>query len=132
MFLKKKGGLAMLVLLQGFGLWAMGQQAPIKRCATMEVLQHSLEKDESLRARYESDKQLIQQLAVERANKPNARVEAAPVIIPVVFHIVLPNPAVVTDKMIEDQVKVLNRDFAGVNADSVNIPAAFKPLFGKS
>lgn len=132
MFLKKKGCVAMLVLLQGIGLCAVGQQTPIKRCATMEVLQRSLEKDASLRARYESDKQLIQQLAAERASKPNARVEAAPVTIPVVFHIVLPDPTDVTDKMIEDQVKVLNRDFAGVNADSVNIPAAFKPLFGKS
>ncbi len=131
MFLKKKGCVAMLVLLQGVVLSAIGQQVPIKRCATMEVLQRSLEKDESLRLRYENDIKNIQQLAAERA-KPNARVEAAPVTIPVVFHIVLPDPNAVTDKMIEDQVKVLNRDFAGLNGDSVNIPAAFKPLYGKS
>ncbi len=40
---------------------------------------------------------------------------ATPVYIPVVFHIVLPDPAEVTDKMIEDQLKVLNTDFAGLN-----------------
>ena len=132
MFLKKYGCVAMLVLLQGVVFCAVGQQVPIKRCATMEVLQHSLENDPSLQARFESDKQLIQQQAAERAGKPTARVEAAPVYIPVVFHIVLPNPNAVTDKMIEDQIKVLNRDFAGVNADSANIPSYFKPLFGKS
>ena len=132
MFLKKYGCVAVLVLLQGFVFRAIGQQTPIKRCATMEVLQRSLEKDEALRLRYENDKQLIQQLAAERAGNPGARVEATPVYIPIVFHIVLPDPNEVTDKMIEDQVAVLNRDFAGLNPDSVNILTAFKPLFGKS
>jgi hypothetical protein len=132
MFLKKYGCVAVLVLLQGLVLRAVAQQVPVKRCATMEVLQRSLEKDEALRTRFESDKQLIQQLAAQRAGHPDARVEATPVYIPVVFHIVLPDPNEVTDKMIDDQLKVLNRDFAGLNADSVNIPAAFKPLFGKS
>jgi hypothetical protein len=132
MFLKKYGCVVVLVLLQGLGLRAIGQQMPIKRCATMEVLQRSLEKDEALRLRYENDKQLIQQLAAERANNPGARVEATPVYIPVVFHIVLPDPNEVTDKMIEDQIAVLNRDFAGLNPDSVNILPSFKPLFGKS
>jgi hypothetical protein len=132
MFLKKYGCVAVLVLLQGFFIRAIGQQMPVKRCATMEVLQRSLEKDEALRLRYENDKLFIQQLAAERASDPGARVEATPVYIPVVFHIVLPDPNEVTDKMIEDQMKVLNRDFAGLNADSVNILPAFKPLFGKS
>ncbi|MFL5747287.1 MAG: M43 family zinc metalloprotease [Niastella sp.] len=132
MFLKKYGCVAVLVLLQGFFIRAIGQQMPVKRCATMEVLQRSLEKDETLRARYENDKLFIQQLAAERASDPGARVEATPVYIPVVFHIVLSDPNEVTDKMIEDQMKVLNRDFAGLNADSVNILPAFKPLFGKS
>jgi hypothetical protein len=132
MFLKKYGCVAVLVLLQGSIFRAIGQQVPIKRCATMEVLQRSLEKDEALRARYENDKQLIQQLAAERAGNPGARVEATPVYIPVVFHIVLPDPNEVTDKMIEDQITVLNRDFAGLNPDSINILPAFKPLFGKS
>lgn len=132
MLLKKYGCVAVLVLLQGFVFRAIGQQMPVRRCATMEVLQRSLEKDETLRARYENDRQLIQQLAAERADNPGARVEATPVYIPVVFHIVLKDPNEVTDKMIEDQIKVLNRDFAGLNPDSVNILPAFKPLFGKS
>jgi hypothetical protein len=132
MFLKKVGCVAILVLLQGTVLRALAQQGPIKRCATMEVLQNSLEKDAALKARFEKDLQLIQQLAAERASNPGAREMAAPVYIPVVFHVVLPDPSVVTDKMIDDQLKVLNTDFAGLNADSINILPAFKPLFGKS
>ena len=132
MLLKKYGCIAVLIMLQGFNLHAVAQQAPIRRCATMDVLKMSLENNPALKESYENEMLRIQQLAEERAGNPLAREMATPVYIPVVFHIVLPDPSVVTDKMIEDQLKVLNTDFAGLNADSVNIPAAFKPLFGKS
>jgi hypothetical protein len=132
MLLKRYGCVAVLVLLQSFGFSAMAQNVPIKRCATMELLKSSLEKDQSLKERYEQDILRIEQLAAQRAGNPQAREMATPVYIPVVFHIVLADPNAVTDKMVEDQLKVLNTDFAGLNADSANIPAAFKPLFGHS
>ncbi|OQP56681.1 hypothetical protein A4R26_05725 [Niastella populi] len=98
----------------------------------MELLKASFEKDQQLKERYQQDLLRIEQLAAQRAGNPQAREMATPVYIPVVFHIVLPDPTEVTDKMVEDQLKVLNADFAGLNGDSVNIPAAFKPLFGHS
>jgi len=55
-----------------------------------------------------------------------------PVYVPVVVHIVLPNALQVSDQDVQRQIDKLNIDFAGLNADSVAIPAAFKPLFGKS
>lgn len=51
--------------------------------------------------------------------------------IPVVFHIVLPNPSVVTDAQILAQLKVLNDDWTGQNADSTKILPQFKSLYGK-
>lgn len=54
------------------------------------------------------------------------------VTIPVVVHIVMENPSLVTDEQVQSQIDVLNADYAGLNADSVNIPAAFKSRFGKS
>lgn len=132
MLLKRYGCIAVLVMLQGFVFRAKAQDVPVRRCATMEVLKNSLEKDPALKISYENDMKRIQQLAAERAVNPLAREMATPVYIPVVFHIVLPDPTEVTDKMLEDQLAVLNRDFAGLNGDSINIPAAFKPLFGKS
>jgi hypothetical protein len=54
------------------------------------------------------------------------------VYIPVVFHIVLANPYLITDDAVQAQVDALNTDFAGLNADSTNIPAAFKTLRGHS
>jgi hypothetical protein len=52
--------------------------------------------------------------------------------IPVVFHIVLSNPNIVTDAQIQAQLNILNKDYFGSNEDSVKIPSAFKSLFGKS
>ena len=46
------------------------------------------------------------------------------------FHIVTTNPSQVTDAQIQDQLNVLNADFAGLNADSTGIPVYFKSLFG--
>jgi len=56
----------------------------------------------------------------------------ATVYVPVVVHIVLPNATLVTDADVATQIQILNTDFAGLNADSTGIPAAFKPFFGKS
>jgi hypothetical protein len=132
MLLKRYGCVAALILLQSFLFGAKSQDLPVKRCATMELLKSSLANDKALKERFEQDMIRIDQLAAQRAGNPRAREMAAPVYIPVVFHIVLPDPTEVTDKMVEDQLKVLNTDFAGLNGDSVNIPAAFKPLFGHS
>jgi len=52
--------------------------------------------------------------------------------IPVVVHVVMSNPSTVTDAQVQSQIDVLNEDYAGLNADSTRIPAAFKPFFGKS
>ncbi|MDB5230567.1 MAG: type sorting protein [Chitinophagaceae bacterium] len=54
------------------------------------------------------------------------------VFIPIVFHIVLDDPKMISDQDVRAQVAKLNIDFAGLNADSINIPPAFKAVFGKS
>ena len=53
---------------------------------------------------------------------PNTFPQASgPVVIPVVVHIVLPNPASVTDAQVQQQIDKLNLDFSGLNADSINL-----------
>src|SRR4051812_15885516 len=54
------------------------------------------------------------------------------VTIPVVFHVVLPNPFVVTDADLQAQIDRLNLDYSGSNPDSTNIPAAFQAVRGHS
>lgn len=53
--------------------------------------------------------------------------------IPVVFHVIWRTPAEnIPDARIQEQIDILNMDFAGVNPDSVNVPAAFKSVKGKT
>lgn len=54
------------------------------------------------------------------------------VTIPVVVHIVLNNPNVVSDADVQWQIDKLNLDYSGFNADSTNIPPEFLSLRGHS
>jgi hypothetical protein len=56
----------------------------------------------------------------------------AVVTIPVVVHIVLPNPYVVSDADVQAQIDRLNLDFAGMNGDSSNASSTFLALRGHS
>lgn len=86
--------------------------------------------------------QTMQQASLAIAQKSKTansarKTTAAPDTIPVVFHVVLTNTQLNyidgipgLERRIASQLEVLNRDFNGKNADSVNIPDAFKPVFG--
>ncbi|MGN6163633.1 MAG: hypothetical protein ACTHOF_03755, partial [Flavisolibacter sp.] len=54
------------------------------------------------------------------------------VTIPVVVHIVLPNPFMVTDADVQAQIDRLNLDFSGFNPDSTNAPSQFLAVRGHS
>ncbi|OQP61709.1 hypothetical protein A3860_31075 [Niastella vici] len=99
----------------------------------MQVLEHAFGNSPLLKTKFQKQTVEFQQSVNKRkTTDPSFRIEGNVIYIPVVFHVVLTNPAVITDAQIQAQLNVLNKDFAGMNSDSVNIPAAFKPLFGKS
>lgn len=101
------------------------------RCGTMQHLEQAMQKNPSLRERFEQKRIQFNKVASNRSLNNTARLGAT-VYIPVVFHIVLPNPNVVTDAQIQAQLDTLNKDFFGTNGDSVKIPSYFKPFFGKT
>jgi len=104
-----------------------------KQCGTMQVLQHAFESNPSLKEKFKKQTAAFQLSVNKRKTEDSSfRIEGGVTYVPVVFHIVLANPAVITDAQIHAQLDVLNKDFAGMNSDSVNLPAAFKSLFGKS
>lgn len=112
------------------GITAINAQ---ERCGSMQVLENTFKKNPGLQARFETQTLNMRKAVNERkARLQMLRTEGTPVYIPIVFHIVLTNPALVTDAQIQSQVDQLNRDFAGLNPDSTLIPAAFKPLFAKT
>ncbi|MEO5682130.1 MAG: M43 family zinc metalloprotease [Chitinophagaceae bacterium] len=108
-----------------------------EQCGTMQTLAVKLERNPQLKKQFEEERNRFNtvlrhgadRLAAGQAQQNGNR---SALVVPVVFHIVLTNPAVVTDAQIQAQLDTLNKDFAGLNGDSVNIPAYFKPFFGKS
>jgi hypothetical protein len=102
-----------------------------QQCATVSRLQSLLEKDPQLRSQFNAEQALLTRLASQAEKQRMLRTQAI-ITIPVVFHIVLSNPALVTDAQVMAQLDTLNKSFAGTNGDSIRIPAYFKPFFGKS
>lgn len=102
-----------------------------EKCGTMQHLELSLQKNPAFRERFEQKRIQFNKIASTRSHNNNARLGGT-VYIPIVFHIVLPNPNIVTDAQIQAQLDTLNKDFFGINGDSINIPSYFKPVWGKS
>ncbi len=103
------------------------------RCGTMQVLEEQFKRDPAFKKKFELQRIMFNNAVASRIYSPqnNQRTEAIATI-PVVFHVVLPNGATVSDQQLMAQIDTLNKDYGGTNGDSVNIPPYFKPLFGKS
>ncbi|WP_142686666.1 M43 family zinc metalloprotease [Chitinophaga polysaccharea] len=54
------------------------------------------------------------------------------VTIPVVVHVVLDSPNIVTDEQIISQLEVLNRDFCATNTDTTQVPNVWKSIIGNA
>ena len=104
-----------------------------EKCGTMQRLEERLSRDPALRARFEEQREQFNRIVQQRSTvSANANKVDAVYTIPVVFHVVLTNPALVTDAQLQAQIDTLNKEYAGINGDSSRIPSYFKPLFGKS
>lgn len=107
-------------------------QAHPDRCGTMPFLAMAISKDPATKERLIEQEALLQQRIAGLTKRAEGLRGTDTLLIPVVFHIVLTNPSLVTDAQIQAQMNTLNADYAGLNSDSTKIPAYFKPLFGHS
>ncbi|MDQ3278404.1 MAG: choice-of-anchor J domain-containing protein [Bacteroidota bacterium] len=87
----------------------------IQRCATMNRLQLYTSNLSATRSNTEGRTRTFS----DSSNQRNFRLQAE-VTIPVVVHVVLPNPYLVTDADVQAQIDRLNLDFSGLNPDSTN------------
>jgi hypothetical protein len=130
--------LVMLMLLLTVGLQSVTAQnkfagnnpqkrnQPI-RCATEELLAERYRTDPEYRAamdKQEADYQAWKAAHQDDLNNITAHTNllTAPVVIPVVMHIVMDNPYSVTDANCQYVINRLNSDFSGFNPDSTNAP----------
>lgn len=119
--------LYLLALLTCFSARAQSGSSPRPRCATDIRLQQKFQKDLAFRLRFTAARLEFRKLAEARA-AAGLRISGPAIYsIPVVFHIVLPDPSVVTDAQIRAQLDTLNKCFGGENYQN-SLPAAFKSL----
>ncbi|WP_209141728.1 MULTISPECIES: M43 family zinc metalloprotease [Niastella] len=120
--------LACFVCIMGMIASGMAQE----RCGSMTLMEKTFKRNPSLRTKFQLQNQQLQEAAVKiKAQAQQLRVEATTIYIPVVFHIVLRNPLLVTDAQVQAQIDRLNTDYAGLNGDSTLIPAWFKGVYAK-
>ncbi|RXK62069.1 hypothetical protein ESA94_03395 [Lacibacter luteus] len=101
------------------------------RCGTQFILDEAVRKDPKVKLRMQTSRELINQKLNNVLQQQRILQTQATITIPVVVHVILANPSLVTDAQIQSQIDVLNADYGGKNADSIRIPAAFKSRFGK-
>lgn len=99
------------------------------KCSMEEYVKKQLDENVSLKSQLAE----IDEFSRERMSVSNnsQRINRIPEIItvPVVVHILYHTPDQNTDKAVIDMIiAALNRDFARKNSDTVNTPAAFKPI----
>ncbi|MFY7965558.1 MAG: T9SS type A sorting domain-containing protein [Chitinophagaceae bacterium] len=88
-------------------------------CGTMQAIQEKMNNDPTYKADYEKK---IKDLNAYLANNPLPKTFANgdTVVIPVVVHVVLPNPNIITDDNVDYFINRLNLDYSGFNPDSTN------------
>jgi hypothetical protein len=142
----KRKALFYLLVFMVFVIPASAQQAgrvKYEQCATMQRLESKLASDTTFKKQFETQRDLFNKAVREgvynreinsTANKDGGLLnnDRTVINIPVVFHIVHTNPNIVTDAQIAAQLDTLNKDYFGINADTIKIPSYFKPLFGRS
>lgn len=96
-----------------------------RTCGTPEYVHHRSLKNPQFARELQQANEII---AHYLANQPASQTRTV-ITIPVVVHVVYKTTAQnISDEQIFSQIEVLNEDFRRLNADTVNTPAAFKPL----
>lgn len=119
----------LFILTVFLSLPAWGQ----RQCGTEIAVQEQIKENPSLQVlRDKIEARNRSKITAIKSTRAEAKTTATynTVTIPVVVHIVLQNPAVVTDAQVQSQIDVLNRDYAALNTDTSILPSVWKALIG--
>ncbi|MCD6065981.1 MAG: hypothetical protein K0S33_807 [Bacteroidetes bacterium] len=112
--------LLLIVFIPGLFLNAQHDQ----HCGTDQIMDAHYRKHPELK-----QKQLQQMQTMVSRIKNKQEINAASYTIPIVFHILhLGGPENISDAQVIDGLRILNRDFAKQNPDTIEIIPSFKPL----
>ena len=94
-----------------------------EKCGTMQNLELQWQANPQLKQQFEEERNRFNKAVREGTFRLSANGNRAFITVPVVFHVVVNNQAQVTDAQILAQLDTLNKDYAGINGDSVKVPA---------
>lgn len=118
--------LVIIILLQASNLFAHNGT---RNCGSMEVLEQQLKADPAMQFRMDQIEQFTNSFIANQKSKSSQRNTAATITIPVVVHVLYRTTAEnISDAQVLSQITILNQDFAGTNADTSSIPAAFQSV----
>lgn len=104
-------------------------------CGTEIAVQEQIKENPSLQVlRDKVDARNRSKISAIKLNRATAKTTNVynTVTIPVVVHIVLTDPTIVTDAQVQSQIDVLNKDYAAINTDTSILPAVWKSLVGNA
>jgi Pregnancy-associated plasma protein-A/Secretion system C-terminal sorting domain len=128
---------AVLITLNGFSQHSSGKDKPDLRCGTVYAMEQLFKQNPDAKKAYENASLSLAKAYENKLKSQNTGIGSTQrlpgtLVIPVVFHIVLPNPGALPDSYIIGQLDSLNIDYAGLNADSIIIPDPALPNNFKS
>lgn len=98
----------------------------LNRCGTMEYFARQKAADPLLESKMAAVEEMTQEFEKQSSGM---RTSNTVITIPVVFHVLYKTTAQnISNNRIFDQISTLNKDYAYLNADTVNTPAAFRPM----
>jgi Pregnancy-associated plasma protein-A/Secretion system C-terminal sorting domain len=118
-----------LLFFLAFSFSAIAQ----RKCGTPQAVTDALTRDPKLINRLETieanmkstDTRLFKEAMQARESSSGDTI-----IVPVVVHIVLQNPAQISDAQVQSQIDVLNQDYNASNPDTSRVPGVWKSLIG--
>lgn len=111
-----------------YSLTVIGQ----RKCGTAVALQQRVLEHPSLQLVIDNNEKKMQLLQQRRLMRVQTEAVPQNVTIPVVVHIVLDNPDLVTDAQVMSQIAVLNQDYNATNPDVSQIPPVWQPIIGNT
>jgi hypothetical protein len=111
----------------------LSENSPSQRtCGTYEAMDKVFAEDAATRQRYQAMQAMfeerLQQIVNNRQNRTNAIIN-----VPVVVHIAIPNPNLVTNAIVQSQLDTLNWCFgAASSTDSLRTYTPFRTTYGRS
>jgi PKD repeat protein len=101
----------------------------LRTCSSASVLQRQLLENPKMQLQRSRIESFTNDFVARQLNGQNSRTQAVSVTIPVVFHVIYNTAAQnVSDQMLLDQLRVLNEDYGGRNADTSGIPSVFQSV----